>query len=185
MVSSLAGPSPEGIWVAELKSALRAKKLELRRIHGFASGNATLCTKVSRLKGYVGTLARKGRQAAMLAQNVRDLVSNYRKIWADDDALSKRNMKLAGAVQEKVAQTTAESAWFKALSVELVSLEVTSVASNVESASSRWSDHSVAKGASVVEENASVALLVASRAVAYATKRKAKIIGLELKDSLK
>lgn len=55
-VSSLADPSQGTLWVAELRSALVAKKLELQSLPGLADENFSLCTEVSRLRDPVDTL---------------------------------------------------------------------------------------------------------------------------------
>lgn len=55
----------------------------------------------------------------MSTQDLQDLEAHSKKIWADAETVRKRNMELAGKVWERVAQSTVESAWLRAVAEEL------------------------------------------------------------------
>lgn len=122
----------------------------------------------------------------MPTQDVREFVVSSRNVWTDTEALGKRNMKLASEVQKKKrALATKKPAQLKSWTEELISVSSKLVTSCVESANSRWSAHSVAKGVSKVEEDVSNALKAMSSVVTDATRWVESITGSELKNALK
>lgn len=66
VVWSSARPSQEGLHVAELQSALKAKELELKMLPGHAFENLTLLAEVSQLAAFVETPGWKRREIVML-----------------------------------------------------------------------------------------------------------------------
>lgn len=81
-------------------------------------------------------------------------------------------MELTGEVRERDERATAESAKLNAVKEKLASVKAKLFASRVEGDDSRWSTHTIAKGASKVEDDVSRALIVVSGEVADATKQK-------------
>lgn len=145
-----AGPSQEGLLVAELESRLEAKKLELQVLLGPAAKKFTLRTEASRLRDSVETLDREKREVGMLSEDVGYLAAYCKKIRADPKTLRKWNMELADETRESIAQAVVESALLEAITKELVSLKAKLSVSPAESGNSHWSTHRVAKGASKV-----------------------------------
>lgn len=127
---------------------------------------------------FFDSLGRERKKIAMLTQDMQDLASHSKKRRPDGAVLRMQNTKLAGEVRNKVAQAAVEFAQSKAVSEELATCRV-------ESEHSRWSAHSVANGASKVEDDAYNAHKAVSGEVTNATKRKVSIITLELKNALK
>lgn len=82
---------------------------------GLAAENAMLRMEVGWLMASVETLGPESKEMTTLAEDVRDLVSNSRKIRADAEPSRKRHVELAREVREKVVHGTVESALLKAV----------------------------------------------------------------------
>lgn len=80
VVSSMAGPSQEGLRFVEMESALEAKKLELQALPCLASENSILRAEVSQIRGFVKTPGRERRETDMLTQDVQYLTSYSKNI---------------------------------------------------------------------------------------------------------
>lgn len=101
-VSSTAGPLQEGLWVAELESALEAKELVLQMLPGLFSENSTIRAMASRLRASLKTLGHERREIVMLTQDVRCLTLRSKKISADAENLRKWNIELADEFRERI-----------------------------------------------------------------------------------
>lgn len=94
-------------------------------------------------------------------------------------------MELAGVVQKKVAQATVKPAWLEALTKELASVKPRLAASCKENANFCWGSHSVAKGASMAEDDVSGVLMAVSGWRTNTTKWKFSTISSKLRDILR
>lgn len=149
----------------------------MKTFPGLAAENDTLDTEVCRLEDSFETLDRERKEVVTVTHDVRDSVTNSKKIRANAEALKKQKMERASEVHEKGALATVESARAKAVREELVSVRSELTASRAESVNSRWSANSVAKGASKVEDDVTNALMAVFGEATDGTKRNVAILG--------
>lgn len=150
--------------------------MKLQTLSGSTAENSTLRINVSRSRESFEALGGERREIVMFTQNFRDLAAPSKKIRVDPEALRKRNMDLVGELWENVLQAAVESARSKAVTEVSANAKPKLVASRMECANSLWSVHSVAKGASKVEDGVSSAIMAVSGEVIDATKQKVSII---------
>lgn len=184
-VSSLTGPSQEGLWAAKLERALEEEHMKLKTLHGIASQKPPLRAEASLLRASVETLGHERRKIMTVAQNMPDLSLYLRKIRASNENLRRQIIELTVEVRERDVRATVESAKLEAVKTKLAIVTAKLAASRLEGASSRYSAHNATKGASKVEDSVSNALIAVLGVIADPTKRGAAFIGLELRNAVK
>lgn len=169
--------------VAELGTARKGKELKLKTLSSIAAEQVTLRSNVSPLKDSVKTLGQHRKEVVTLFQKSPDMEANSNKVQADAGALKMRNGEQECEVKKNVQHIAEESAPLKIVMEELISVKEKPAANRTESAISHWTAHSVAKSASKDENNMNHALMAVSGKATAATKQKASIMELELKDA--
>lgn len=79
-ISSTAGLSQEGLWVVELKSALKTRESKLQMLSGVASENSTLRAEANRLRAPAETFGSVKRIFVMPTKDIPNLASRSKMI---------------------------------------------------------------------------------------------------------
>lgn len=101
---------------------------------GFATENATPCSKNDPFIITIETLGREKRQLVMLFHDVRNLTVTCRNVRTEVEVIQRRKMKPESNVRNNKALAAMEAVCVKALSHEFINVSLKLVGSRMKSA---------------------------------------------------